>query len=108
MQELNNQNFDKEILESDRTAVVLFKGQWCPHCKKMEPVFKEVSQEYSQRVKFFSLEVSENQDLAIKYNILSLPTTLLFKNGQLINSLVGYVAMEKLAEKVAEMAGRGE
>ncbi|MBT9131273.1 MAG: Thioredoxin C-1 [Syntrophomonadaceae bacterium] len=108
MQELNNQNFNKEVLESGQPAAVFLKGQWCSHCKKMEPVFKEVSEEYSQRVKFFSLEVSENQELAIRYNVLSVPTTLLFKDGQLINSLAGDVSREKLTEKVAEMAIRKE
>lgn len=106
MQELNSHNFAQEILESGRTAVVLFKGQWCPHCKKMEPVFKEVSEEYGHKVKFFSLEAGENQELAVRYNVLSIPATLLFKNGELIDSLPGYVAKEKLVEKVAEMAGK--
>ena len=75
----------------------------------MEPVFKEVAPEYGQRVKFFSLEVGENQELAVRYAVLGVPATLLFKNfknRQLMNTISGYVAREKLAEKVAEMVGK--
>ena len=77
---LNDKNFEKEVLQSDKTVLVDFYADWCGPCKMLSPIVDELSEEYSQ-YKFCKLNVDENEHLAAKYNVMSIPTLFVFKDG---------------------------
>ena len=84
---INEENFEKEILNSQTTAIVDFYADWCGPCKMMSPIIDEIAEDESLTVG--KVNVDENTELAIKYDIMSIPTVLIFKNGELVNRFVG-------------------
>lgn len=84
---INEENFEKEILNSQTTAIVDFYADWCGPCKMMSPIIDEIAEDESLTVG--KVNVDENNELAIKYDIMSIPTILIFKNGELVNRFVG-------------------
>lgn len=84
---INEENFEKEILNSQITAIVDFYADWCGPCKMMSPIIDEIAEDESLTVG--KVNVDENTELAIKYDIMSIPTVLIFKNGELVNRFVG-------------------
>ena len=88
---LNLDNFDNEISESKMPVLVDFWAEWCGPCKMLTPILEEISQELNQKVQVVKVNLDENQDLAMKYSIRSIPTLLLFSNGELIDTKVGLI-----------------
>lgn len=96
--ELNDQNFEKEVLKSDQPILVDFSAPWCPACKQMEPVMEELSKEYEGKVKIGHVNVDENQKLAQEYNIMGIPAFFVFKNGDKVDEFKGSQAKENVKE----------
>lgn len=94
---LNEENFEKEVLQSDKTVLVDFYADWCGPCKMLSPIVDELSEEYSQ-YKFCKLNVDENEHLAAKYNVMSIPTLFVFKDGQVVNHSTGAIPKESVLE----------
>ena len=82
-------NFKAEVLESSTPVLVDFWADWCMPCKMIAPVLKELSDEYEGKIKIGKLNVDEHGDLASEYNVLSIPTLLLFKDGEVVKQHVG-------------------
>jgi thioredoxin 1 len=94
---LTDANFDQEVLKSNVPVFVDFWAPWCGPCQMMGPVVEELSQEYgSDKVKIAKLNVDDNPVVAGKYQVLSIPTFLLFKGGKVVDKVIGGVAKEKL------------
>jgi len=87
IKKISQENFEKEILNSQKTAIVDFYADWCGPCKMMSPIIDEIAQDESLIVG--KVNVDANQELAIKFNIMSIPTILIFKNGEVANRIVG-------------------
>ena len=87
VKQISNENFEKEILDAEKTAIIDFYADWCGPCKMMSPIIDEIAEDENLIVG--KVNVDDNQELAIKYDIMSIPTILIFKNGQLINRVVG-------------------
>ncbi|MGC8628626.1 MAG: thioredoxin [Candidatus Micrarchaeia archaeon] len=81
MQEVNSKNFEQEVLKSDKPVVIDFWAEWCAPCRIFTPILEEAEKEYEGKVKFCSVNTDENQDIAIKYSIMSIPTAMLFEKG---------------------------
>jgi thioredoxin 1 len=94
MIELNQNDFEKEVMKSTTPVVVDFWAPWCGPCRIFSPVIEEVSKEYSGKVKFAKLNTDENQEIAAKYNIMSIPSVLLFKDGAVKATSVGAMPKE--------------
>ncbi len=94
MIELNNANFEKEVEKSPVPVIVDFWAEWCGPCRKFSPIIEDVSNEYGSKVKFGKLNTDENIEVAQKYNIMSIPTVLLFKNGDVSAMSVGAIPKE--------------
>ena len=81
-------NFEEEVLKSDKPVLVDFWAVWCGPCKMLSPVVDQIAEE-TEGVKFGKVNIDEEMDLAEKYGIMSIPTLMLFKNGESVNQLVG-------------------
>ena len=92
----NEENFENEVLKSDKTTIVDFYADWCGPCKMMSPVIDKIAKEKSETIKVGKVNVDDNQNLAIKYNIMSIPTILIFKNGNVVKSFIGVTSKEEI------------
>jgi len=86
---LTNQNFEQEVLNQEGLVLVDFFATWCGPCKMIAPVLSKIAEEYEGKVKIGKVNVDEQSELAMKYQIASIPTLVLFKNGEVVKSLVG-------------------
>ena len=94
-------NFNDEVLKSDVPVLVDFWAPWCGPCKIMGPIIEEVAKELEGKpVKIGKMNVDDNPDSPAKYGIMSIPTIIIFKNGQPVEQMVGVQAKEKLLEKL--------
>ena len=96
---VTNANFEEEVLNSDKTVLIDFYADWCGPCKMFAPVVEAVAAE-NEDVKVVKVNVDNAQDLAIKYQVMSIPTTVVIKNGQEVNRVVGMVSKSDLLEMV--------
>ncbi len=94
MENLTTDNFDAEVKKSKEPVVVDFWAEWCGPCRIFSPIIEEVSKEYGGKVKFGKLNTDENQEVAGEYNIMSIPTVLLFEKGQVKAMSVGALPKE--------------
>ncbi len=102
---ISDDNFQKEVLESDKPVMVDFWASWCGPCLALAPIIDEIAEAYSDKIKICKLNVDENQKTAMQYGIKGIPTILFFKNGQVVEQSVGLVPkdyLEDLIKKVIE------
>ncbi|MDR2811703.1 MAG: thioredoxin [Endomicrobium sp.] len=101
--EINEINFEKEVLSSDKPVLVDFWATWCGPCKMLSPIIEEIAAEYSGKAKVFKVNTDENMSLTTKFQITSIPCLILFKNGEVLNKIVGFRAKDDL-EKLIDSA----
>lgn len=88
---LNTTNFEQEVLKSDIPVLVDFWAGWCGPCKMLTPIIEEIAKEYDGKVKVGKVNIDDFATLAMNYGITSIPTVILFKDGQVIDKSVGFV-----------------
>ena len=93
---LSTENFEKEVLKSEKPVLVDFYADWCGPCNAMAPVIEELAKELEGKVKVGKINVDENPDIAVEYNVMSIPTLIVFKNGKEEKRLVGLRDKEEL------------
>lgn len=96
LQEFNN-------LVNDEFVLVDFYANWCGPCKMLSPIISEIANEYSNSVKVCKVNVDESQELALKYNIMSIPTLIFLKNGVVIKSVVGFCSKSELDSTIKNL-----
>jgi thioredoxin 1 len=94
--EVSDHNFQAEVIESETPVLVDFWAPWCGPCRMVAPVLEEIAQEKGDALKIVKLNTDENQQTAIAYEVLSIPTLILFKNGQVAKKVIGAYPKRKL------------
>ncbi|NLZ51718.1 MAG: thioredoxin [Thermoanaerobacteraceae bacterium] len=97
---ITDDNFQQEVLEAEGKVLVDFWAPWCGPCRMMGPVIDEIAEEYGETIKVGKLNVDENPETAEKYQIMSIPTLLLFEDGKVVNKMVGFRQKQELLEKI--------
>lgn len=95
---VTSENFSKEVLESEIPVLIDFYADWCGPCKMMSPIIESVADKLSSKIKVVKINVDEENELAIKYEISNIPTLVLIKDGQVIRNLVGMRDQNELEE----------
>ncbi|MEZ5891154.1 MAG: thioredoxin [Xanthobacteraceae bacterium] len=98
VEKVSDAEFDKEVLKSDKPVVVDFWAEWCGPCRMIAPALEEISSSLAGKVKIVKLNVDENPATAAKYGVMSIPTLMLFKNGELASRQVGAAPKQKLEQ----------
>lgn len=93
---ITSKNFNEEVLNSKIPVLVDFWASWCGPCKMMLPVVEEIEKEMEGKAKICKVNVDEDRDLAMKYDIMSIPTFLVFKDGKVVNSILGVQDKQKI------------
>jgi len=102
---LSDNTFDETIKGSDKPVLVDFWAEWCGPCKMIAPVLEEIASEQGEKVQIAKLNVDENPDAARRYEVLSIPTLILFKNGEVERRLVGAKGKGQLLQELADVIG---
>ena len=100
LQHIEEDTFQKEVLESTLPVLVDFTAVWCGPCKMLDPVVAALAEEWEGRVKVVKLDVDNNQSVAMKYQVMGVPTLILFKDGEIQERLTGYKPKKRLVNKL--------
>lgn len=102
---ITSENFEQEVLKSEIPVVIDVFAAWCGPCQQVAPIFDELAKELEGKYKLVKINIDEERDLAIKYNVSSIPTFIFVKDGEVVGKEMGYIGKEDLKNKIAELLG---
>ncbi|RKY84534.1 thioredoxin [candidate division KSB1 bacterium] len=103
MIEFTDDNFDREVIKSDKPVLVDFWAEWCAPCRMISPIIEEIAKEYEGKIKVGKLNVETYPDIASRYSIMSIPTLLIFKDGKVEDQIIGTVPKKKIKKKLESL-----
>jgi thioredoxin 1 len=103
--ELTDDNFQKEVLDASTPVLVDFWAVWCGPCKMIAPVVEDIAKEYTGQIKVGKLDVDANAETAMKFGIRSIPTLLVFKDGKVVEQIIGAMPKRNLLDRVLPHVG---
>lgn len=103
--QLNDGNFEEEVINSDKPVIVDFYADWCGPCKMMTPVISQIAGEYVDKIKVCKVNIDENTATAMKYRVLSIPALVFFRNGEMLGRIEGAVQKSMVVQKVQKYFG---
>jgi thioredoxin 1 len=102
---VNDSNFDQTVLQAEIPVLVDFWATWCAPCRMVAPVVEELATEYEGKVNFAKLDVDQNPKTASKYSVMSIPTLIVFKNGEPVSHVVGFRPKAELKQNLDAVLG---
>lgn len=100
---IENERILSEVLENEKLVLIEFYAPWCEPCKMLSPVLKSIEEKMSEKIVVYKVDVDENQEIKMRYQITAMPTILFFKEGEEIERQVGFVSEEKLSQIIMEL-----
>ncbi len=97
---ITDDNFEEEVIKSDKPVLIDFWAVWCGPCRMIAPIVEELATEYEGKVKIGKLDVDSNQQTSIKFGVRSIPTILIFKDGKVKETIIGAVPKKNIVEKL--------
>jgi thioredoxin 1 len=101
VKEVTSENFNQEVIDSELPVLIDFWAEWCGPCKQLAPTVEQVADAMVGSVKFCKMDVDSNQELAVQYGVRSIPTLLIFKNGEVASSQIGAISKQQLEDFIA-------
>jgi thioredoxin 1 len=98
--DVTDNNFQAEVIEAEVPVLVDFWAPWCGPCRRVSPIVEEIADERGEAVKVVKLNIDENQQTAIKFNVMSIPTLMVFSNGEVKKTVIGAYPKKKLEEEL--------
>lgn len=98
--EITSENFQTEVLDAEVPVLLEFGAVWCGPCKMLEPVLEEMSAEWGDQVKVVKLDVDHHPDIAMNYQVMSVPTMMFFKNGEMLERMTGFMPKGRILGKL--------
>ncbi len=103
--QLKGAEFEREVLKSGIPTVVDFYADWCGPCRMVSPVIESLSKEYQGKVKFAKVDTDANQEIAMKYDIMSIPTVMIFKDGEVKDVIIGAAPASSYKQRIDKVLG---
>ena len=97
---ITSQNFEEEVIKSNKTVIIDFYADWCGPCKMMSPIIDKIAEELGESIKVGKVNTDENMNLAEIYEIMSIPTIMIFKNGEVIKKFLGVTDKSKIIDAI--------
>jgi thioredoxin 1 len=97
---VTDDTFEAEVIQSDTPAIVDFWAPWCAPCHMIAPILEEIAADYDGQLKVAKLDVDQNPQVATQFGVMSIPTMILFKDGEAVERLIGYMPKERLLGKI--------
>lgn len=97
---IDEENFENEVLKSDKPVIIDFYADWCGPCKMMSPIIDEISDELGDKIKVGKINTDENLELAQEYGIMSIPTIMIIKNGEISKTFIGVTDKDEIIKEV--------
>ncbi|MBV9281428.1 MAG: thioredoxin [Chloroflexi bacterium] len=102
---ISDASFDQEVVKASRPVLVDFWAEWCGPCRMIAPVLEQLAEEYADSLKIVKLDVDNNPEMAEQFDVVSIPTMILFKDGKPVERMIGYVPKTRLVNKIKPHIG---
>jgi thioredoxin 1 len=97
---IDDASFESEVLQADGAVLVDFGAEWCHPCKQLDPIVDEIAEELADKIKVTKLDIDENVDSTMKWGVMGVPTLILFKDGEPVERLTGFVPKNRILDKI--------